>query len=56
MMTEIIFSGVNCPIGYSIAGLMEGSENVKRVDSLFFPRLDHFCLYHNHAFSFPPCS
>ena len=35
-----LLSGMNCPISYSVAGLTEGSENVRRVRSLFSSRLD----------------
>ena len=31
-----LLSGMNCPISYSVAGLTEGSESVRRVRSLFF--------------------
>ena len=31
---------MNCPISYSVAGLTEVSENIRRVRSLFFYRLD----------------
>ena len=35
-----LLSGMNYPISYSVAGLTEGSENVRRVRSLFFSRID----------------
>ena len=54
-LSSILSSGMSWPISYSVAGLTEGSEIVRRVRSLFFPRLDPDPSrpYHNYAFASP---